>query len=125
MTLVIERVLAIFLIVTGISYGLQNVLWKDLIKELLEKPTWLILWSILFLPLGLIVVIGHNIWVFDWRVIVTILGWLVTLKCVLYLLIPNWANFVRQWSDDFLQRYIQIAGVIEAILGVVLLFLSF
>ncbi|MGB5770536.1 MAG: hypothetical protein WBM32_11815 [Crocosphaera sp.] len=125
MTLIIERVFASFLILTGLSYLFQSLVWKDLVKELFTKPTWLMLWSILFLPWGLIVVFGHNLWVANWTVLITVFGWFVTIKCVLYLLYPNWANFVKNWSDEFLQRYIQIAGVFEAILGGVLFFLSF
>ncbi|ACB51547.1 hypothetical protein cce_2197 [Crocosphaera subtropica ATCC 51142] len=125
MTLIIERIIASFLIITGLSYLFQSAVWKDLVKELLTKPTGLIFWSLLFLPWGLIVVFGHNLWVTNWTVLITIIGWLVTTKCVLYLLVPSWANFVKNWSDEFLQRYIRIAGGVETILGGVLLFLSF
>ncbi|MDJ0729633.1 MAG: hypothetical protein QNJ33_06520 [Crocosphaera sp.] len=125
MTLIIERVISSFLIITGLSYLFQSLVWKDLVKELLSKPTWLMFWSLLFLPWGLIVVFNHNLWVANWTVIFTILGWLVTIKCCLYLLFPGWANFVKQWSNEFLQRYIQIAGVVETILGGGLLFFSF
>lgn len=125
MTLIIERIIASFLIVTGLSYLLQSLVWKDLVKELLTKPTWLVSWSLLFLPWGLILVFGHNLWVGNWTVIITILEWLITIKCILYLLIPGWANFVKDWSDEFLQRYIQIAGIVETIFGGGLLFLSF
>lgn len=124
MTIIIERIIATFLIITGLSYLLQSFVWKDLIKELLTKQTWLIFWSLLFLPWGLIVVFVHNLWVANWTVMITILGWLITIKCVLYLLVPGWANFVKNWSDEFLQRYIKIAGVVETILGGGLLFLS-
>ena len=125
MALIIERIICSFLIITGLSYLFQSLIWKDLVKELLTKPVWLMLWSLLFLPWGLIVVFGHNIWVMNWTVMITIIGWLITTKCVLYLVIPSWANFVKNWSDDFLQRYIEIAGGIETILGGGLLFLTF
>ncbi len=125
MTLIIERVLASLLLLAGLSYLVQRSVWKNLVQELLKKPTWLMLWSLLFLPFGLIVVFGHNIWVANWQVIITILGWFLTLKCFLYLLIPNWANFVTRWSDEFLQGYIAIAGVVNAILGGIILILSF
>ncbi|MDJ0507758.1 MAG: hypothetical protein QNJ64_00650 [Crocosphaera sp.] len=125
MSLVIEQVFATFLIITGLSYLFQSAVWRDLIQELLSNKSWLMMWSLLFLPWGLIVVFIHNIWVANWTVVITVLGWLITVKCVLYLLFPDWANFVKHWSDDFLQRYIKIAGALDALLGVILLFLSF
>ncbi len=125
MALIIERIIASFLIITGLSYLLQSLVWKDLVKELLTKPMWLMMWSLLFLPWGLIVVFGHNFWVANWTVMFTVIGWFITVKCALYLLVPGWSKFVKNWSDDFLQRYIQIAGGVEVILGGGLLFLSF
>ncbi|MGK7939249.1 MAG: hypothetical protein AB4062_03660 [Crocosphaera sp.] len=125
MTLVIEQVFATFLIVTGLSYLFQSAVWKDLIDELLNNKSWLMMWSLLFLPWGLIIVFGHNLWVANWTVLITVLGWFITLKCALYLLVPDWANFVKRWSDDFLQRYIQIAGAVETLVGGIVLFLSF
>jgi hypothetical protein len=124
MTLIIERIVASFLVLVGLSYLIQSLIWRDLVKELLRQPTWPVFWSILFLPFGLIIVIGHNLWVADWPVIVTILGWLVTLKCGIYLLFPQWANFILKWSDEFLQRYIMISGAVITVIGLTLAFLS-
>ncbi len=124
MSLIIERVLASFLLFTGLSYVVHSLIWKDLVQELIKKPTWVMLWSLLFLPFGLIVVFGHNLWAISLPLIITVVGWWVTVKCVLNLLFPNWFNFVNQWSDEFLQRYIRMAGVIDVTLGAILLFFT-
>ncbi|TVQ49493.1 MAG: hypothetical protein EA365_00385 [Gloeocapsa sp. DLM2.Bin57] len=124
MILLIERVVAVFLVVVGLSYLVQGLVWKNLVQELLKNKTWLMLWSLLFLPWGLVIVLGHNIWLPSWQVMITILGWWVTIKCVLYLLLPNWSNFINSWQDEFLQRYIQIAGVIVAGLGGIIIYLT-
>ena len=125
MELVLERVVALVLLITGLSYIFQARVWMELVKELLEKRTRLLLWSLLWLPFGLIVILGHNLWVSDWRMLITLVGWLVTLKCVLYLLFPRWAGFVRKWSNGFLRRYITVAGVAIAIVGIVVTLFSF
>src|SRR6476646_9005433 len=38
---------------------------------------------------GLAIVNTHNLWVSDWRVIITILGWLAIVRGALSLLFPN------------------------------------
>jgi hypothetical protein len=38
---------------------------------------------------GLAIVNAHNLWVSDWRVIITILGWLAIARGALSLLFPN------------------------------------
>ncbi len=125
MELVIERVVALVYLIIGLSCIFQARMWMELSLELLKKPSSLILWSILFLPFGLIVILGHNLWVSDWRTLVTLVGWLVTLKCVLYLLVPRWSSFIQKWSDTFLRRYITVGGVVVAAVGVILTFTSF
>ena len=125
MELIIERVVALFYLIAGFSCIFQARIWIDLSKELLKKPNSLILWSIVFLPFGLIVILGHNLWVADWRIIVTLVGWLATIKCVLYLLFPRWSAFILNWSDTFMRRYLTVGGVIIAALGMLITFMSF
>lgn len=62
--------------------GLQSVFTNLLgrtIKMTEEKAITVSTGYITFL-LGLVTVIAHNIWVSDWRVSVTILGWMTLLK---------------------------------------------
>jgi len=125
MELIIERAVALFYLIAGLSCIIQARIWIDLSKELLKKPSSLIVWSIQFLPFGLIVILGHNLWVADWRVIITLVGWLATIKCVLYLLFPRWSAFILNWSDMFLRRYLTVGGAIIAALGMLLTFMSF
>ncbi len=125
MELIIERAVALFYLIIGLSCIIQARIWIDLSKELLKNPNSLMRWSIQFLPFGLIVILGHNLWVPDWRVIVTLFGWLATIKCVLYLLFPRWSAFILNWSDTFLRRYLTVGGVIIAAVAVILTFMSF
>ena len=48
---------------------------------------WLI--GILALVAGLAIVNAHNVWIGDWRVLITILGWLLIVRGVTNLLIPG------------------------------------
>ncbi len=125
MELIIERAVALFYLIAGLSCILQARIWIDLSKELFKKPSSLIVWSIQFLPFGLIVILGHNLWVADWRVIITLVGWLATIKCVVYLLYPRWSAFMLNWSDSFMRRYLTVGGAIITVLGMLLTFWSF
>ena len=125
MELLIERVVALVYLIMGLSCIVQARMWRELSLELLNSPNSLVRWSLQWLPLGLIVILGHNLWVTDWRIIVTLIGWVVTLKCVLYLLFPRWSDFIKNWSERFLFRYITVGGGIVAAVGVFLSFMSF
>lgn len=44
------------------------------------------------LLLGLAIVVGHAVWEFDWRILITVLGWLTVIKGVIRLFFFDWAK---------------------------------
>lgn len=42
-----------------------------------------------FLILGVLLVVSHSVWVIDWRLVITIMGWLVLLKGVGRIFFPH------------------------------------
>lgn len=59
-----------------------------LIKEL-KSDLMLLLSGTIALGVGIAQVVAHNLWVGDWRVIITILGWAAALKGVFLLFYPR------------------------------------
>jgi len=77
-----------------IILGLGSVLAKLLgrIIGYTEDKTITISTGYITFLLGLITVVLHNIWVFDWRVAITILGWTTLLKGIEKIVFPNRVN---------------------------------
>ena len=50
--------------------------------ESIKNPLLSYLSGFLFLILGVLLVVSHSVWVFDWRLIITLLGWIILLKGV-------------------------------------------
>jgi len=78
--------------------GLGSILVKFLgrvIKYTEDKTITVSTGYITFL-LGLITVTLHNIWVADWRVAITILGWVTLLKGIEKIAFPNRVNKIAQ-----------------------------
>ena len=61
--------------------------YAGLMKEMTSLP-FTILFGVLALLAGLAIVNAHNLWVSDWRVIITVVGWLAIIRGVLSLLFP-------------------------------------
>lgn len=79
--LVIGIGMALGLIIEGESYS-------SLLKEFIGSRALIFITGVLALLAGLAVVNAHNLWVRDWRVIVTILGWLLVLRGIMLLMFP-------------------------------------
>jgi len=60
-----------------------------IITEAAHSPTLIYLSGLLTLPLGLAILNVYRAWTADWRVIVTILGWLLAIGGVIRIVLPQ------------------------------------
>ena len=118
--MVIQKVAALFFLVLGLSYLLNARLWAGYAKTLLDEPQRLlpILW--VTLPVGLVIVFLHNVWS-GWAIIITLAGWIISIKSAFYLLFPQVVKLFSGWSEDALRRYLLGGGVFMTVLGVALI----
>ncbi len=73
--------------------------------------------------IGVAIVLVHNIWASDWRVIITILGWLAVIKGVLCMFSPDSA---KKWIDKVKDKeWIPIALVVIVLIGCLLIYFGF
>ena len=88
----IARLMGPILLVIGIgmAFGLmmEGADYSNLIREFIANRALIFLTGILALVAGVAIVNAHNVWVQDWRVIITILGWLLVLRGVMLLVFP-------------------------------------
>ena len=91
----------------------------DFLLEDRLSPVFIYLLASMLLPWGLAVVWIHNEWVFDFPVIVTLIGWVWTGKCFLWLTAPEQMKQIFKSVQPFLKKplFIRGYGVFVAILG--------
>jgi len=70
------------------------MLWRPkrlilIMKDFTSIPALPFLAGIILLIAGLSIVAFHNIWVADWRVFITLLGYAVAIKGGLYIILPD------------------------------------
>jgi hypothetical protein len=88
----IARLMGPVLLIMGIGMALG--LWMNpevhlgMMKEFMGSLPLIMLVGVLALVAGLAIVNAHSLWVADWRVIITILGWLAILRGAASLLVP-------------------------------------
>lgn len=65
-----------------VIFGLLFVITKQLGKtiEMTDNKAFVISTGYISLLMGLVTIILHNVWVLDWRIAITILGWSTLLK---------------------------------------------
>src|SRR5262245_66586666 len=88
----IDAYVAPMLLIASLSHIAQPRLWADFFRVLGRTGVAPLIIGMYTLPIGLLVVVGHNRWVWDWPVLVTIAGWGMTVKSIVYMIVPGVAG---------------------------------
>lgn len=85
----IAKLLGPYAIIMSIGIMFNLTIYKNIIRDFLKNSALLYLGGIFMLVFGLLIILFHNFWVFDWFVVITILGWLGLIKGILLIVYPN------------------------------------
>lgn len=89
LTVFIEKWFGWWYLILGGSLFIHASRWKRLLGVFVDFKYYSLLTMCFVLPLGLFLVLTHNIWVMDFSVLLTLIGWLALLKAVLLLYWPE------------------------------------
>lgn len=73
---------------------------------------------------GLLVVLGHNVWVWDWTLLITLLGWATLIKGAVMLLFPQASMAISRFYQGK-SGLVVGAGLIGLVIGLVLSYYGF
>jgi hypothetical protein len=90
----LARLIGPVCLAVGLALLLNGAVYRALAQEFLDSPALIFLSGLLTMPVGLAIVLHHNIWVADWRVLITILGWLAAIGGAVRILAPQRAAAV-------------------------------
>jgi hypothetical protein len=88
----IARLLGPVLLIAGIAMLVNRRRLDAIVQELFGSPLLLLLLGIIDFTVGLAIVLTHNVWTADWRVIITLLGWALIVRGAVRMLIPEQAK---------------------------------
>ena len=92
-------------------------------EEAMKNPVATYLSGFAILILGVLLVVSHSVWTSDWRLVITIIGWLVLLKGVGRIFFPGAViNLIEKKRNN---RKFLIGEVIVFLAGLYLLYYGF
>jgi len=112
----VEWFVAAALIVVGASLVLRARVWITAFAGIARHPATPIVSGLYAVLMGLLVVLTHNIWTADLRVIVTVLGWLALASGVVLLLVPEAYQAILR-RVPITPKLIALRGLVRLILG--------
>jgi hypothetical protein len=120
----LARLLGPLLLLPGIGMLLTPRLFRTMGAELVGSLTLIYLFGLIDFAAGLAIVLTHNVWVANWRVLITLIGWLMLIRGAARILA---ADKLQPRAAKLLgsKRLIPISGTVVVILGLILCYFGY
>lgn len=120
----LSKVSGILLLIVGIAMfkGMDQLL--TCINGYIHDAPLMFITGFFILILGLLMVVSHNIWQWNWRVIITLIAWAVLFKGACILLFPQ---IITDATVIFLQNSTipYVAAGFNCVMGILLSYFGF
>jgi hypothetical protein len=89
LSIFLSKVLGLYLVIISFAGLINANRFKALLTQTMENQSLLFVTGFMALIMGILMITSHNIWTYDWRVIITIAGWSAFLKGTLLVVFPQ------------------------------------
>lgn len=114
----------LFIGLMGIGFIVSSEQYLRMIDDVKKNSAVLLTFGGINLIIGYLLVVNHNIWVWDWPVVITVIGWAALLKGVVIIAFPRTHLGIADWFVVTLSRNEKMLGAILLALGVVLTYIG-
>jgi hypothetical protein len=118
------RLLGPLIAVMAVALLAQPDSYRAILKEFIHSPALCYLAGFLGLLGGVAMVLVHNVWSADWRVVITLIGWITIARGALTLL---WPQSIAAIGGRLFQtrRAVAMVAVVDLALGLFLSYLGY
>lgn len=122
-SLLISQVLGFYLLIVAIVMLTRADYYRNLMTNLHEGSHAIMIGATFSLIIGIILVLVHNLWVWDEEVIITVVAWLILIKSVLWLAFPE--KMMAFSRTFYAGPGYYITAAIALVIGIILLAYGF
>jgi hypothetical protein len=120
---VLARFLGLFLLVIGLMVLVMKNK-KAYFDQLVESKEFLFISGLITVAIGAFIVALNNTWNFDWRLLITILGWGTLIKGAMMLILPEFS--ITVWKKTSVYQWLLVgSGLVSVIIGGYLIWIGF
>jgi len=112
----LAKLMGPMLFAMGLFVVLRRERMRRVVREFLDSEALIFLSGVITLPVGIAIVISHNVWEANWRVLITLFGWIVILAGIARLAFPDLMKMV---GNTMLEKgyFTTVPGAVMAALG--------
>lgn len=123
LTLFLAKVVGVFYLVVGLGLLLNQKTYRHVVEQIHADTASRFIAGLVGLVVGLLVVLQHNVWELSAAGLVTIIGWIATLKSAFVIVFPQ--SFEAASKRLAASKQFWIAPLIALLIGVYLIYTGF
>lgn len=118
-SLFVAKLLGPVFLVVGVALLTRPEAFRALLREFVASGVMMYLAGFLGLLAGLALVLLHNVWTLDWRVVITLIGWTSLVRAIVTIFRPQ---AIASIGAALLERpsAFVVAGVADLVIGAIL-----
>lgn len=120
----LAKLLGPMFILVGVAILFRPQAFGALLQDFMESRILMYLAGVLGLLAGLALVLTHDVWALDWRLIITLIGWASVVRAVVTIFRPQQIMWI---GSKFLEhrRLFFGAAVVDLVIGLVLSYFGY
>ncbi|MBU2102649.1 MAG: hypothetical protein ABH865_04965 [Candidatus Omnitrophota bacterium] len=108
-----------YIIVIGFGLLFNQKAFRQILEDFPKNPALVFVTGLITFVTGLAIIISHNLWVADWRVLITAFGWIAFIKGIWLIVLPGAiVQTTKLYIDNF--KRVLLPWGIMIILGIFL-----
>lgn len=120
----LAKLLGPALVAAGVGMLLNPSAYAAMASDMLDDPALIYVASVIGLIAGTALLLAHNVWVGDWRVIITLLGWISIIDSLTWIVATRamqtfWAPLLQ------FPAFSLAGGIVVLLLGAVLCYFGY
>jgi len=112
--------IAVVYFAAGIAGLSGKINFRKIVEDFENSPGLTYISGFMALIIGMILVHYHNIWVKDWIVLITMIGWLSLFKGIMLIAFPHSISFFKNWYKNT-----RAWGILLIVIGLIFGYLGF
>ena len=122
LSIFVAKIIAVTYIAMSIGVLMGTISYKKIFQDIEKTPAVVPLMSLFGIVIGFLLIEYHSIWVWDWPVIITLVGWIGLVKGISLMIFPG---FTKWFEPMFTGKFMKIMPYFTLAFGLLMGYFGF
>ena len=119
----LAKVVGLYLFLAGILCAVKYNSLRQVVNEYFDSPALVMLGGAVNIVFGLLIVVSHSVWEINWKIVITLMGYLMLTKGILHwFFVDTASSWASRLSGGSFYLYASIAMIM---LGIYLTYIGY